>query len=61
MSQINGYPSPNPYSYGTGDTVNNPALDTEALRAKQIQADGLRMSNDATQDSNVKSAAEKRR
>lgn len=63
MSSVNGYPSYNPYNtpYGAGDSAGNPALDGESARSKQIQAEGLRLSNDATQDSNVKSAAEKRR
>ncbi|OXS21911.1 hypothetical protein [Pseudomonas rhodesiae] len=59
MSTINLTPYMQPF--GTGNSAGNPALEAEEQRAKQIQADGLRMSNDATQDSNVKSAAEKRR
>ena len=63
MSSINGYPAYNPYTSGNygGNSAGNPALDSEAERSKQIQAHGLKISNDATQDSNVKQAAEKRR
>ncbi|WAT29579.1 hypothetical protein [Pseudomonas sp. GXZC] len=63
MSQVNGYGSYNPYNsgYGAGDTAGNPGLDAESQRSKEIQTQGLKLSNDATQDSNVKGAAEKRR
>ena len=63
MANIGNYPAYNPYTSGNfgGDTAGNPALESEQARSKRIQAEGLRMSNDATQDSNVKSAAEKRR
>jgi hypothetical protein len=62
MSTINGAPPyiP-PQRPWTGNSAGNPDLEAEELRSKQIQAEGLRMSNDATQDSNVKAAAEKRR
>ena len=60
MNPINGN---SPYSsyYGAGDTAGNPALNAESERAKKIQADGLRLNNDAQQDTNVKEAAGKRR
>jgi hypothetical protein len=63
MSQVNGYAPYNPYNspYGAGETAGNPGLDAESQRSKEIQTQGLRLSNDATQDSNVKGAAEKRR
>lgn len=59
MSTINRTPYMQPYV--TGNSAGNPGLEAEEQRAKQIQTDGLRLTNDATQDSNVKSAAEKRR
>ncbi|VVM98180.1 hypothetical protein PS664_03156 [Pseudomonas fluorescens] len=63
MSSINGYPGYTPYTSGNhgGSSAGNPALDSEAERSKQIQVHGLKISNDATRDSNIKSAAEKRR
>lgn len=64
MSIINGSPSYNPYAAinsTVSNSAGNPALDYQEARAKHLQAEGLRLGNDATQDTNVKAAAEKRR